>query len=260
MRSSVKVEGRRRLRSVSSVVQGAADEWENTTCTANSSHRFSAISVVPPQSKLKVNDPGDVYEQEADRVADAVTQGVAISAAVSTESPHAQRKPRRKCLECEEEDRKRKEEPGPIVRRKCAACAALEAEDDDVSERVDELLRVDAGQPLDPPTRGFMEHHIGHNFADVRIHDSVAAAASARSLGSRAYTLGSDIVMGEGEYKPQTSDGRRLLAHELTHVVQQGHASPRSESEGRQGVSQSTPVGDQISGGRRPQSSGGLSG
>src|SRR5262249_31998041 len=78
-----------------------------------------------------------------------------------------------------------------------------------------------SGVALDEETRGFMEPRFGFDFSRVRIHDSSEAANTARSVGSRAFTLGTDIVFGVGQYAPKTSDGQRLLAHELAHVVQQ---------------------------------------
>lgn len=77
------------------------------------------------------------------------------------------------------------------------------------------------GQPLDSGTRSFMESRFGHEFGKVRIHADAGAAASARALHAHAYTVGSDIVFATGEYAPQTVKGKRLLAHELAHVVQQ---------------------------------------
>lgn len=77
------------------------------------------------------------------------------------------------------------------------------------------------GEPLDAQTRGFMEPRFGHSFERVRIHADGEAAASARSVGALAYTVGRDIVFGPGAYAPKTGGGQRLIAHELTHVLQQ---------------------------------------
>src|SRR5262249_56225296 len=78
-----------------------------------------------------------------------------------------------------------------------------------------------AGRPLDPQTRSGMEASFGHDFARVRIHADGAAAGAARSLQARAFTVGSHVVFGAGEYRPSSDEGHRLLAHELAHVVQQ---------------------------------------
>lgn len=79
-----------------------------------------------------------------------------------------------------------------------------------------------AGRPLEPALRRDMEIRFGHDFARVRIFAEAGAAQAARAVNARAYTIGSDIVMGAGRFAPATSEGRRLLAHELTHVVQAG--------------------------------------
>jgi hypothetical protein len=85
---------------------------------------------------------------------------------------------------------------------------------------VDEVLRS-PGEPLDVATRTNMESRIGHDFSRVRIHSDAAAAASAHELDARAYTRGPHVVFGQGEYRPDVAEGRRLIAHELVHVVQQ---------------------------------------
>lgn len=77
------------------------------------------------------------------------------------------------------------------------------------------------GQPLDTATRAFMEPRFGHDFSQVRVHTDEQAANAAAGMQARAYTVGSDIVFGAHEYAPDTTAGRHLLAHELTHVVQQ---------------------------------------
>ena len=78
------------------------------------------------------------------------------------------------------------------------------------------------GRPLDAETRSFMEPRFGHDFSQVRIHDESRAAASARAVGALAYTVGHNVVFEADQYAPSTGEGRRTLAHELAHVVQQG--------------------------------------
>ena len=85
---------------------------------------------------------------------------------------------------------------------------------------VDEVLRS-PGQPLDSATRAFMEPRFGHDFSKVRVHADARAVESARAVNALAYTVGQDVVFGESEHAPGTRRGQRLLAHELTHVVQQ---------------------------------------
>lgn len=102
---------------------------------------------------------------------------------------------------------------------------------------VHEVLRS-SGQPLDPATRAFMEPRFGHDFSQVRVHTDTRAAKSAGEMTAWAYTVGRDIVFATGQYAPKTMEGRQLLAHELTHVVQQGQSLCNSKAkslEGQQG-------------------------
>ena len=89
---------------------------------------------------------------------------------------------------------------------------------------VHDVLRS-PGRPLEPDVRGAMEARFGHDFSRVRVHTDGHAAESARAVNANAYTVGRDVVFGEGRYEPASSEGQRLLSHELTHVVQQGAVS-----------------------------------
>lgn len=82
------------------------------------------------------------------------------------------------------------------------------------------------GQPLDAGTRAFMEPRFGFDFSRVRVHTDARAAESAQAVNALAYTVGRDVVFGTGQYAPETSEGRRLVAHELTHTIQQAGAEP----------------------------------
>lgn len=88
---------------------------------------------------------------------------------------------------------------------------------------VNEVLNS-PGRPLDSDTRSYMEPRFGHHFDHVRVHTDARAAGSARAVNALAYTVGSDVVFGAGQYAPSTDAGRRLIAHELTHTIQQGAA------------------------------------
>ncbi len=123
------------------------------------------------------------------------------------------------CDEC------RKKRMG-TVQRSAIDAASL----DRIPQEVDEEL-ARAGTTLEPGVRRFMEQRFGHDFGTVRVHSNARAAASADAVRARAYTVGSDVVFAAGQYQPETGEGRRLLAHELTHVVQQsGSASPAADS------------------------------
>jgi hypothetical protein len=96
------------------------------------------------------------------------------------------------------------------------------------------------GSPLPTELRSEMEGHLGADFSDVRVHDGAKAAESASAVQARAYTVGSDVVFNRGEYSPGTDDGRRTLAHELTHVVQQ-RAGPVDATPAAGGIAVSHP-------------------
>lgn len=103
---------------------------------------------------------------------------------------------------------------------KVAALLQRQAEGEEESP-VRDLMRSGGGRPLEDPTRQFMESRLGADFSGVRIHTGAKATEAARSVQAHAYTSGSDIVFQDGQYSPGTTGGQKMLAHELTHVVQQ---------------------------------------
>src|SRR5438477_10321480 len=96
--------------------------------------------------------------------------------------------------------------------------AALEEQE---PSPVKDVVGSGGGTPLDGQTRGFMESRLSADFSDVRVHTDARANDSARSVQAHAYTVGSDVVFQSGKYAPDSDSGKRMLAHELTHVVQQ---------------------------------------
>lgn len=177
------------------------------------------------QTKLTVNRPGDSYEREADRVAEQVMRmpetGTAATPA-SSASPGVQRA----CAcggSCDECKKKRPEDGNAHVQMKAAGPGnrgAMEA-----PPMVHEALRS-PGQPLDKETRAFMEPRFGRDFSGVRVHTDAKAQESARAVNAKAYTVGSDVVLAAGQPAAGSREGTQLLAHELTHVVQQSGAGP----------------------------------
>jgi hypothetical protein len=121
---------------------------------------------------------------------------------------------------------------GHILARNCARSPqATDRNRLAVPPIVHDVLRS-PGQPLDTGTRGFMESRFGHDFSRVRVHTDASAAESARAVNALAYTAGQDTVFAGGQYAPSTAAGRKLLAHELAHTVQQGSTAgfaPRLE-------------------------------
>ncbi|MEK6336867.1 MAG: DUF4157 domain-containing protein [Acidobacteriota bacterium] len=119
----------------------------------------------------------------------------------------------------------------------CAACEKKKSLVQRRAARLDGVNEVPAivqevlnspGQPLDTATRAFMEPRFHHDFSKVRVHTDAKAAASARAVNANAYTVGPQIVFDSGQYLPQTTSGKNLLAHELTHVLQQSTGLARS--------------------------------
>lgn len=144
------------------------------------------------QASLRVGPVDDPLEREADRVANEVTQGGSARTLQRTCACEGSGQP---CPECAE-----------------SSNAAPQA-------AVDALTY--SGRPIDRGVREAFEPRFGTSFENVRIHDDAQAASGADSVGARAYTVGNHIVFAAGEYQPHNSSGRRTLAHELTHVVQQ---------------------------------------
>jgi hypothetical protein len=164
-----------------------AEGFKAAPASGPSGHDFSRIPVTP--SPFSGVNPSDFYEREADR----------ISAQVISAPPVG----------------------FPKNRLQPEAAKPAETIDPAVPAVVQEAV-AGPGQSLEPATRDAMERRFGHDFSRVRIYADREAAESAHALHARAYTFGPNIVFGGGEFAPGTSAGDRLLAHELTHVLQQG--------------------------------------
>jgi hypothetical protein len=166
------------------------------------------------QTKLTVSQPNDIYEQEADRVADQVMRMPSSSESYLPIKTLDEKKINRKCKSCEDEEEEK------MIHRKTDNAYAYQMSKD-VSHSIDNM--DGGGLPLDVSTRKFMESRFGFDFSNIRIHADERAARLSSSLNSFAYTIGNDILFGKGQYNPYTNIGKKLLAHELTHVVQQNN-------------------------------------
>jgi Domain of unknown function (DUF4157) len=152
----------------------------------------------PLQTKLRISEPVDEYEQEADRVGEQI-----VRMPEPTVKVHNERSSR-----------------APLAQRRVSEGGVGLTETPSIVHGVLSSL----GQPLDAATRTFFEPRFGHDFSHVRIHADARAAESARSVNALAYTVGRDVVFGVGQYAPGTAAGQQLLAHELTHTIQQQSA------------------------------------
>jgi hypothetical protein len=202
-------------------------------------------------TKLEINEPGDGFEREADRVADQVMRMVEPSGIGSTPVPI-----QRKCAACEKEEEETSgpravmqgiagttEEDTPFSQPTISRKAQLAAPPDRSSVPAPIagglLSGRSRGEPLSEPVRNGMEDAFGHDFSRVRIHRDAEAGEMTRQLGALAFTHRSHIYFDRGRYDPHASSGKWLLAHELTHVVQQGHAASGGRSRAVANVSSS---------------------
>jgi hypothetical protein len=159
------------------------------------------------QGKLTIGAIDDPAEREADHVAETIMRSHAGGPA---SSPCSCSGDGEMCEECQQKQSQ------PAIQRRAAAPSVSTH----VPGIVSDVLRS-SGHPLDAPTRAFFEPRFGQDFSHVRVHTGQEAAASAQSIQAHAYTAGSDIVFDQGQFSPHSTQGRGLLAHELTHVIQQ---------------------------------------
>jgi len=176
--------------------------WPRTLNEAHSPALHLGQPFAPPhnqlphvlQTKLTVSQAGDQYEQEADRVAEQVMRAPSTS------------------------DRS-------VINARSQAFSIQRRPDNragtSTPDSVNFVSSLGNGQRLDHSTREFFESRLGNDLSDVQVHTGTQAARSARSINARAYTLGSHMVFAAGQYQPHTSSGKELLAHELTHTLQQ---------------------------------------
>lgn len=182
------------------------------------------------QPKLRIGRPGDIYEQEADRIAEQVMR-------MAEPQVHRQRQQQEESKEEEEliQTKPVAEQITPLVQRRNEEeeeeeglqAKASPGLTPSVSPDIESHIRAmkGGGQPLPASTRAFFEPRFGYGFSSVRVHTDTKAAEAARLANARAFTTGRDLIFGRGQYAPETASGKRLLAHELTHVLQQGHSS-----------------------------------
>lgn len=164
------------------------------------------------QAKLTVGQAGDQYEQEADAVADKVMR--------MPEENFIQKK----CAHCEEEEKQVQRKPivNGIVQAKGDGNVVA---GDTVSSKINSSRGN--GSTMDSNTQSFMSSRFGTDFSQVKIHTDREAVQMSKELNAKAFTTGNDIYFNEGQYQPGSDSGKQLLAHELTHTVQQGAAGQK---------------------------------
>jgi hypothetical protein len=170
------------------------------------------------QAKLTVGQPDDVHEREADRLADTVMAmpDPAVSRQSEEEEEMLQMSPLSGPSAANIQMQPEEEEE--LLQAKGASDSTPEVESSLESEI--QGLRG-AGSALPHSVRNYFEPRFGCDFSQVRVHSNTQAANIAQTINAKAFTIGQDVVFNAGQYTPGTSDGDRLLAHELTHVIQQ---------------------------------------
>jgi hypothetical protein len=178
-----------------------------------------------------IGEPGNAYEREADQIAEQITRSGAPKLERSCACGGT-------CAKCETKGSDKEEHP--VQAKPISSNFTGEAA---VPSPV-RKAQLSAGQSLDHSARNFMESRFGHDFGGVRVHSDDAAALGAAAIQARAYTIGSDIFFGAGQYAPSTLHGKRLLAHELTHVLQQsGSATARVQRKALDKCDEAKPSG-----------------
>ena len=205
------------------------------------SHNFSALRVSPNeesiQAKLEVSSPDDHLEREADRVAQIIVSGTSSPAAARAREPLVTPLSRASVLR-QVEDVSDEEVSDDEVDE---GDEVDQVEDDEIAvaqtkragqaapfvPKIETSLKDlrGGGRPLSMSTRAFFEPRFGYDFGAVRVHTDGASDVMAQSINARAFTSGNDIVFAAGQFSPDTTGGKELLAHELTHVLQQGAGS-----------------------------------
>jgi hypothetical protein len=188
---------------------------------------FTALTTAPEiQAKLKIGEPNDKYEQEADRVAEQVMRMPEPEPGnqPARTTPSIGQRIQRLCPECEEElHRQPIDEDDEDKEMSLQAKGNTERVAPEVTPGLESRIQSleGGGQPFPESVRAFFEPRLGYDFSQVRVHTDGGAAKAARTLNAHAFTFGRNIVFGPGEYAPETAAGKKLVAHELSHVVQQ---------------------------------------
>ncbi|MBL7745891.1 MAG: DUF4157 domain-containing protein, partial [Chitinophagaceae bacterium] len=170
--------------------------------------------VMPVQCKLAIGEVNDPLETEADTIADTVMR--------MPEQHFIQRI----CAACEEEEKLQRKPLASFIQRKESSAGTVAS--DTVTNQINSSKG--SGISMDGYTQSFMQSRFGADFSDIKIHTGGEAIQMNRELNAKAFTVGNDIYFNEGQYNPNSNAGKHLLAHELTHTVQQGQNSIRRQA------------------------------
>jgi hypothetical protein len=182
------------------------------------SNRYVQRVMAGIQAKLKVGQPGDIYEQEADQVAEEVMRM----------PEHHKLQIQRVCPECEVKGVRR--QPIEKERKELLQTKEISGQNTKVSPGLESRIHAirSGGQSLPEYVRSFFEPRFGYDFSLVRVHTDEASAKVTKVLQAQAFTANRDIFFSPGQYQPGTSEGKHLIAHELAHTIQQGATFKRT--------------------------------
>ncbi len=184
-------------------------------------HPENIYQRLPVQRKLSIGATDDPLEHEADAMADKVMR------------MPGQNFIQRKCAHCEEEEKAQRKPLASFIQKKQSLINNNAVASDSISNQIQSTKG--GGNSMPDATKSFMESRFGADFSNVNIHTGNDASQLSNQLNAQAFTVGNNIYFNEGKYQPESSEGKHLLAHELTHTIQQGNQTSlqRSCSDGK---------------------------
>ena len=183
------------------------------TTTQKENQTAENVSPIRLQPKLSIGAVNDPMEYEADAMADKVMSMHELPSVAAGNAGGIQRK----CSHFEEEEKVQRKPLASFIQRKESSSGIVAS--DAVSNQIN--ASKGSGSSMDSNTQSFMQSRFGADFSDVKIHTGGEAIQMNRELNAKAFTVGNDIYFNEGQYNPGSGEGKHLLAHELTHTVQQ---------------------------------------
>ncbi|WP_111709990.1 eCIS core domain-containing protein [Lutibacter citreus] len=199
------------------IFQKKENRANNQAASKKNNPFFSPLVV---QKKLSIGASDDAYEIEADSVADKV---VNMSDAQVQAKLQTGALVQRKCSDCEKEEIQKKpiaESISPYIQKSALSSSGESTASNQISSQINSSKG--SGNNMSNNTRNYMESRFGTDFSDVKIHTGSNAIQLSKELNAQAFTVGNDIYFNEGKYNPSSNSGKHLLAHELTHTLQQG--------------------------------------
>jgi len=224
--------------------------------TFQNSHQIKPRQQSIIQTKLKIGETGDKYEQEADAIANTVMQmreGESLGMQTEEENEKIQMQP----LEEGDKLQMQTDEEEEPIQKKSSNSSQTSATPEKIQSQIENTRG--SGMQIDEQTRSFMGKRFDADFSNVNVHTGQTAVEMNKQLYAQAFTVGNDIYFNNGKYNPGSQSGKELLAHELTHTIQQGAGiQPMIQKDGEEGTTESSsgsshPFADLVAGILRDQ-------